>query len=180
MLKHVLPVRRAVLEAAEELHELRMQPVNVELEARLLADLADLLEELFPRLLDDLLDAAGMNAAVLDELLEGEPGDLAPDRIETRENDRLGRVVDDHVDAGRVLERPDVAPLAADDTPFHLIARKVHDRYGRFDDVIGRAPLDRERQYLAALLDGITLRLFADIPYLFCRLVSSPRSRDSR
>ena len=43
-----------------------------------------------------------------------EPRDLAPHRVEARDRDRLGGVVDDHVDAGRRLERADVAALAAD------------------------------------------------------------------
>ena len=36
-------------------------------------------------------------------LLEGEPGDLPPDRIESGKDDRLRRVVDDQVDTGGAL-----------------------------------------------------------------------------
>jgi hypothetical protein len=39
-------------------------------------------------------------------------------RVERRQDHRLGRVVDDDVDAGDDLERADVAALAADDAPF--------------------------------------------------------------
>ena len=59
-----------------------------------------------------------MDAPVLDELRERELGDLAAHAVEGREHDRCGRVVDDEVDAGEVLERTDVAALAADDPPF--------------------------------------------------------------
>ena len=63
-----------------------------------------------------------MDAAVGDELGERDPGDLAADRVEARDDDGLGRVVDDQVDAGRLLEGADVAALAADDPALHLVA----------------------------------------------------------
>ena len=80
-----------------------------------------------------------MDAAVGDQLLHGQPGHLAPDRVEAREDDRLGRVVDDDVDAGGHLEGADVPALAADDPPLHLVARQVDDRHRRLDDVLGGA-----------------------------------------
>ena len=55
--------------------------------------------------------------------------DLAPHRIEAGEDHRLGRVVDDDVDAGDDLERADVAALAADDPALHVVARQVDDRH---------------------------------------------------
>src|SRR5256885_8473063 len=62
---------------------------------------------LFPytTLFRSLLDAGGMDAAVLHQALEGDPGDLAADRIEAGEDDRFRRVVDDEVDAGGQLDR---------------------------------------------------------------------------
>ena len=62
-----------------------------------------------------------------DELLEGEPADLAPDRVEAGQQHRLGGVVDDHVDAGDGLEGADVAAFAADDAALHLVAGQVQD-----------------------------------------------------
>ena len=61
-----------------------------------------------------------MDAAVLHQALEGDAGDLAADGIESREDDGLGGVVDDEVDAGRELEGADIAPFAADDAPLHV------------------------------------------------------------
>ena len=51
--------------------------------------------------------------------------DLAADPVERREHDRLRRVVDDEVDAGEVLERADVAALAADDAALHVVGREA-------------------------------------------------------
>src|ERR1043165_5244633 len=88
-----------------------------------LAFLEQLLIDLLPHLLDELLDAGGVNAAVLHEALERDARDLAADRVEAGEDDRLGRVVDDEVDAGGQLERANVAPLAADDAALPVLAR---------------------------------------------------------
>ena len=118
-----------------------------------------------------------MDPAVGDQLRDGDPGDLATDRVEARQDDRLGRVVDDQVDAGRLLEGADVATLAADDATLHLVRRQVDDRDGVLggvvrghaldgsdDDVasavlgvLAGAPLDR-----AGDLDGVVLGLLAD------------------
>src|SRR4029078_11416932 len=63
------------------------------------------------------------------------------------------RVVDDEVDPGEVLERPDVAALAADDAALHVVGRQLDDPHGRLrgltprdalegiGDEIARAPL---------------------------------------
>src|SRR5258705_514060 len=62
-----------------------------------------------------LLDAGRVDAAVGDQLLEGEPADLAPDRLEAGQQDGLRRVVDDQVDARDGLVGADVAAFATDD-----------------------------------------------------------------
>jgi len=69
-----------------------------------------------------------VDTPVLDQLRERELRDLAPERVERREDDRLRRVVHDHVDAGQVLERADVAALAADDPPLHVVGRELDQR----------------------------------------------------
>ena len=76
------------------------------------------------RLVDDFLDAARMDASVGHELLERQARDLAAHRIEARDDDRVRRVVDDDVDAGRELERADVSAFAADDAALHLVVRQ--------------------------------------------------------
>ena len=83
-----------------------------------------------------------MDAAVGDQPLDRLARDLAAERIEAREDDRARRVVDDQIDAGRQLERADVAPLAADDAPLQVVARQIDDRDGGLDGVLGGAALD--------------------------------------
>ena len=114
-----------------------MQIVEAELEGDGRAFLAHRFVGLVLDLLDDLFDARRMDAAVGDQPLDRLLRDLAPIRIEAREDDRAGRVVDDQVDAGGQLERADVAPLAADDAALEIVARQIDDRHGRFDRVLG-------------------------------------------
>ena len=58
-----------------------------------------------------------------EQLLERQPGDLAAHAVEAREDDRAGRVVDDEVDPGELLQGADVASLAADDPALHVVGR---------------------------------------------------------
>src|SRR5207237_10523863 len=111
--EHLLSVRRAVAETAEQLEDLRMDVGDAERERRGFAFLEQLLIELLPHFLDELFNAGRMNASVLHEALERNARDLAADRIEAGEDDGFRRVVDDEVDAGGQLERAAVATFAA-------------------------------------------------------------------
>ena len=90
--------------------------------------------------------------------LERDAADLAAHRVEAREDDRLGRVVDDEVDAGHLLEGADVAALAADDAALHVVARDVDDRDGRLGGVVGGDALDGDADDVAGLLVGLFAR----------------------
>ena len=128
VLQQVLRVARAELELADQAHQLGVQPRQAQIEGRLLARLLALLLDLRGGLLDHLLDARRVDAPVGDEAGERQPRDLAPHRVEAGDDHRLGRVVDDEVDAGGRLERADVAPLAADDAALHVVGGQRHRR----------------------------------------------------
>src|SRR4029077_10585661 len=100
----VLPIRRPVAEPAEELEHLGMEVGDAERERRGLTFLEQLLIELLPHLVYELLDAGGMDAAVLHEAFEGDAGDLAADRVEAGGGERLGGVVEHEGGAGRGVE----------------------------------------------------------------------------
>ena len=67
-----------------------MDRADVRLEHRLLTHLDDVLVDLRLRLVEGLLDARRVDAPVLQELLEGEPGDLAADAVEAGQQHRAG------------------------------------------------------------------------------------------
>jgi hypothetical protein len=99
-----------------------------------------------------------VDPAVGDQLRQGDPGDLAADRVEARQDHGLGRVVDDQVDAGRLLEGTDVAALAADDAALHLVGRQVDDRHGVLRRVVRGHALHRGEHDVAGLVLGLLAR----------------------
>ena len=173
MLEDVLAVRRPVLQPAEELDELGVQVRDRELERGRLPFVPDLLPELRPHLLDDLFDPRRVDPSVDDELFQGEPGDLAPDRLERADHDRLGGVVDDQVDARRGLQGPDVAALPPDDAALEVVGGELDDRDRRLHHRVGGEPLDRHPDVVAGLLGRLLGRLLLDPPH-------EPRGLDPR
>ena len=123
--EHVLPVGGAVAQAAQEVDEFRVHLGDAQLDQGILAGPLAQLLDLGLAALVGVLDPLRVDAPVRDETFQGEPGDLAPDRIEAGEKHRLGGVVDDQVDAGHRLEGTDVAALAADDAALHLVPGQV-------------------------------------------------------
>ena len=114
-------------------------------------------------LLVRLLDALRMDPPVEDQPLEREPADLAADRVETGQQHRLRRVVDDQVDAGDRLVGADVAALAADDPALHLVAGQVHDADDGLAGLVAGHPLDRLGDDGAGPFVGLRARLGLDV-----------------
>src|SRR5690606_7535464 len=164
VLQLVLAVRCPKLQTPQHLHDLGVHAVDPELVEHLLGRLDDELIDLFPALGDDLLDPTRMDPAIRDQLLEAQPRRLPPDRVETRQDDRLGRVIDDHVDPGRLLEGADVPTLAPDDPALHLVRREAHHRDRALDGLLRGHPLDRERDDVLRLPLGIAPGLLLDLP----------------
>jgi hypothetical protein len=142
VLEDVLPIARAEAKPAHDLHQLFVERTAIRLEDRLLARLDDRVVDLGLRRVVRVLDPGRMDAAVLNQLRERQLRDLAADPVERRQDDCLGRVVDDEVNARQMLERADVPTLAADDATFHVVGRKLDDRHGRLCGVARGHPLE--------------------------------------
>src|SRR6056297_413485 len=155
VLEDVLAVAGAEVHPAEELQQPRLDPDHVRLERGFLAALADVGLHVLLGLVHDLLDPRGVDPSVLDQLVQRQPGDLAPQRVEAGQQHRLGGVVDDQVDAGQRLERTDVAALSADDAPLHRVARDRHDRHRDRGRHLAGAALDRLREDALAAALGV-------------------------
>ena len=82
VVEHILPIARAIAQAPEELHELRMQAMDARIERRLLARLLDAHIDFALCLLHHFLDAGRVDAPILDELLECDASHFAAHRIE--------------------------------------------------------------------------------------------------
>src|SRR5579862_218349 len=175
VLEDVLPVARAEAETAEDDGELFGERAAVRLEHRLLAGLADELLHLGFRLVVRLLDPRWMDPAVLDELRQREPRDLAPEAVEGRENDRMRCVVDDEVNAGQVLERADVPALAADDPALNVVRRELDHGYGRLGSVTRGNALQRVGDEVACPAAGLRPRFVLEHPHTPGQLVARLR-----
>src|SRR4029453_299809 len=161
--EYVLAVGGAVLEPSQHADQLGVQVGDADLEAGVLAGPAHLPLDLLLGPFVGLLDAGRMDAAVGDQLLQGEAADLAPDRVEAGQQDRPGGGVDDQVDAGARLEGTDVAALAADDAALHVVGGQGEDRHRRLRGLLGGDPLDGQGDDLAGTAIGLLARLLLEV-----------------
>ena len=130
----------------------------------LLADLVDLLVDVFLHFRDDFLDSRRVDSSVLDELVHGPSGDFTTDGIEATDDHDAGCVVDNHVHAGGFLECADIAALAPDDAALHLVAGNGDCRDGRVAGVTGGVSLYAGGQDHPRLALGVFLGVFDDSP----------------
>ena len=96
-----------------------------------------------PDLFNDFFDPGRVDPAVRDEPFQGDPGHLAPQRVEARQSNCLRRVINDNIHPRRRLKRLDISSLFPDDPPLHLIALNVEHAHCRLDAVICGGPLNR-------------------------------------
>ena len=79
-----------------------------------------------------------------------------------RNDDGLGSVVDDDVDAGSGFDRADIATFAADDAAFHLVVRQCQYRHGPFGHEFAGQALDCDRDDSLGTTVGLLARFFLD------------------
>ena len=120
---------------------------------------------------DHLLDARGVDAAVLDEPLERYARNLAPHGVEAGDGYGLRRVVDNEVAAGERFDGTNVASLTSYYAALHLVVGEWYDGDGYLAGVVGRAALDGGGDYLARALLGLVLVLGLDLAHLGGHLV---------
>ena len=175
MVEEVEPQYDPVPQLAEETQQPRRQPGNAQLERRRFPDGVETLLDLGARPGHDLLDTGGVDSPVLDQPFDGEPRHRAAERIEARQHDRLRRLVHDHVDTGRHLDRADIAALAPDDAALHVVVRQLDHRDDAVHEIRGRQPLNRFRHDAPGAAAGLELRLLLDAAHDIRRLL--PRLR---
>ena len=125
VLQEVLTVGRAIFHLTDNANQFGVQAVHAEVDGRALTRLDDFFFHLFLHLGHDFLDACGVDAAVGDELVQGEAADFAAYGVESGDNDGLGRVVHNDFNARGGFEGTDIAAFAADDAAFHLVVVDV-------------------------------------------------------
>src|SRR5579875_1145158 len=117
-----------------------------------------------------------MDAAVGNQALQRDASDFSANRVVARDDHRFGRVVDDYIDAGRGFDRADIAPLAPDYPPFHLVGRQRDYRNRPFGDEFAREPLDCDGDDSLGPPISLLARFFLDHSYMARRFM--PRLSD--
>ena len=164
MTQHVLPIAGPIVEGSEHAQDLVAQAPDVRFDGGILADLEDFIVHVDRCLIDHFFDAGGMDAAILDQPFHRPPRHFASDGMKAADHDDAGRVVNNDVHAGGLLEGPNVATLAADDSTLHVIMRDFNGGYGCTAGLIGGEALDGGGDDLSALfihrLRGLVQLLF--------------------
>src|SRR5262245_38963848 len=163
MLEDVLPIGGAVAEAAKQSDELGVHIGDAELHKCVLTGADTQLVHLGLGPLMGLFDPLRVNAAVEHQTFKCDSSDLTTNRIEARQQYRLGRVIDDQVDAGHGLERTDIAAFSADDPPLHVVAWQVEYGDHGLGGLFGREALNREGDDAPGALVSLFTSLGFDI-----------------
>jgi len=99
----------------------------------------------------------GMDAAIGNELLQGQTGHLPAHRLKAGHRNGLGGIVDNEIRAGEGLQRTDVAALAADDTALHLVIGQGNHTDGNLSHMVCGAALDGGGHNLPGALVSLVL-----------------------
>ena len=162
MLEDVLTVRGAVIEPSKDRQQFGIETRHVRLERGLFASLADLLLDLLLGGVVRLLDASRMDTTIRQQILERDARDLTTHTIESGQDDSAGRVVDDHVNARRGLERSNVATLAANDATLEVVGWQLDGRNRGCGGIARGGPLNAGRDNRASATIAVLLGLFFD------------------
>ena len=129
VLQQILAVAGAVFHLTHDADELGVQAVDAEVDGGALAGFHDLFVHLLLHLGHHFLDARGVDAAVGDELVQGQTSYLTAHRVEAADDDGVGGVIDDNLCSGGSFEGTDVAAFATDDAAFHVVVVDVEHRH---------------------------------------------------
>ena len=142
MLQCILAIACPELHLAQQPDQFGMDAMHAYLKRGGLSLLLNHDLHFFLRLLHHLLDPGGMDASIYDQLFQRDPGHLPADGVESRQDHRFRRIVDDQIDAGHGLQGADVAPLPSDDPSLHLIVWQLYDGNRGLRDMVCSTSLD--------------------------------------
>ena len=111
-----------------------------------------------------------MDAAVHHQLVEGQAGHFAADRVEGGKQDGVRGIVHDDFNTGSGFQGADVAALAADDAAFDFIALDGEGGNGVFDGGFGSGTLDGVDNDAFRFLGGVQTGLVHHIVDVSLRL----------
>jgi hypothetical protein len=108
------------------------------------------------------------NAPIGDQLAQRHARNFAADRVEAADDDRFRRIIHHQVDAQRLLDSADVAPLPPDDAPLHFVGGQIDAADGELADVVAGDAFERHRDDLA----GAAVGFFGGLRFHFADFAS--------
>src|SRR5712692_2789701 len=158
--QHILTVAGTEMQPAYNFEQLRLQTMDIGLHRGPLARFTHNGIDLLPCFGHNLFNTSGVDAPIENEPGQSQSSYFTTHRIETGENNRLWRVIDDQVDAGGGLKCANIAPLTSDDTPLHFVVGQWHHRHNRFGNLVGCAALNGEGDDFSCAGIGLFACLF--------------------
>ncbi len=128
--------------------------MHAHLEYSTLPRLADLRIDILLGLCHHFLNAGRMDASIGNQALQRDAGNLPADGVKAGEYNRLRRIIDNKINAGRRFKRFNIAPLAANNTPLHLVIGQGDHRYGAVGHMVGCATLYGQANDVAGAFVG--------------------------
>src|SRR5919202_356372 len=125
-------------------------------------------------LVDDFFDTRGVNASILEQLIERDPRHLAANGVMTRKCHSFRCIIDDDVNTGDLFEGANVASFPTNNAAFQLLRGQWYRRNGDLGDVVGGEPLNCHTNDLPGalirFLFGLSLDLANQLGRIFTRL----------
>ena len=150
-----------------------MQAVNAEVDGGALTRFDDFVFHLLLHLGHYFLNAGGVDAAIGDELVQGETADFATHGVESRNDNGLGGVVDHDFHARGGFECTDVATLASDDAALHFVVVDVEHGHAVLDGRFGGHALNGLYDNALGLLVGRKLGIVHNVVDVALRIGAS-------
>src|SRR5712692_9290597 len=170
MSQHILTVAGTEMQPTYNFEQFRLQAMDVGLHRGPLARFTHNSLDLLLCFGNHLFNAGRVDAPIENELGQSQASYFTTHRIETGENNRLRRVIDDQVNAGGGLKCANIAPLTSDDTPLHFVVGQRHHRDNRLGNLVGCAALNGEGDDFSCATLGLFARLFFNQTDALCGL----------
>ena len=151
MTKSILTVRGTVLHSTEKLNKLGMQAVNTCLEDSLLTGLLNSKVNVTASLLNHLLNSCGMDTAVADKLFKSNSGNFTSYGVKAGNGDNVGSIVNDKLNACKILDSTDISTLTTDNSTLHLVTGNFNNGNSDFTYVVSSKALNCKRKDVLCL-----------------------------
>ena len=159
MVQHVLTIAGAVAQTTDQLHQLRMDAVDANLDQCTFALLLNGGFYLTASLFNHFLNACGMDSSVSHQFFQCHTGNFPANRFKAGNSDGFRRIIDDQINAGERFNRADISTFSADDPTLHFIIWQLHHRNRCFRSVIRSAALNCLHNNFSCGIVGFVLHL---------------------